>query len=124
MNRRDFIRGALTLIASTCLKLRPERQGQLDEITCLDIANTYRDDDSFRILALGGRTEIAYSDDMGETFYLCDGPPVDANPTCIAACEKERWYVGFSNGELWKTQDAGKSWEDVSYTVTPAVMSW
>jgi hypothetical protein len=66
-------------------------------------------------LCVGDTNEVQFTDDSGLHWDTMVGPAaqnaVDAL-TC-AILDKNRWYIGYEDGELWYTPDAGATWTQI-----------
>lgn len=63
-------------------------------------------------LALGDTNEIQWTRDGGDHWTVITGPAGQAAVNCLcgAVLDAYRWFVGYSDGEVWYTQDGGTTW--------------
>lgn len=78
---------------------------RVNAMTWLDLARV-----GDRIVAVGERGNVIYSDDQGETWRLGETPgKVMLTGVCFAD-RQHGWAVGH-DAVIWKTEDGGKSWQ-------------
>lgn len=75
-------------------------------------------------VAVGAAGSVAYSYDA-ELWYTASTPNVALNLISVVAKSRNNWLVGSANGQIWSTDNAGLTWEQVKYpgstTATAAI---
>lgn len=78
---------------------------RVNEMTWVDLARA-----GDRIVAVGERGNVLYSDDEGKTWHMGETP---GEPMLTAVCfadGRQGWAVGH-DAVVWKTSDGGESWQ-------------
>lgn len=70
--------------------------------------------DGRAVVAVGDNSTIVYSKD-GESFALSPTQPfgVGVNAISVGVRYEDEWWVGFDNGSVYMTYDAGQHWSEV-----------
>lgn len=76
------------------------------------------------IVAVGNSNAIVVSPNRGRSWELVIGPVVGQNINTVEVVSKSIWWIGYANGKVYFTTDAGDSWtlSDVSATATAVQM--
>ena len=63
------------------------------------------------IVAVGEANSIVKTENAGATWVAVMGPPAQdgVNIACILGLDKNRWLLGYVDGELWYTEDGGET---------------
>jgi photosystem II stability/assembly factor-like uncharacterized protein len=76
------------------------------------------------VVAVGDSNAIIKTENSGATWTAVTGPVAQAGINILAflGLDKNRWLLGYANGELWVTEDGGDTWEqDESITKFAAI---
>jgi len=116
MNRRNFIKIVGAALATFLAKWRvaplPERR-ELDAIDAMDYC---ADDGKMSMAGMDGeRSSIWQSDGGAETWSEAGTPEREGRITALYMASPDRWFIGYEDGELWETSDAGETWKRQEY---------
>lgn len=80
--------------------------GATDALNCVTFASDKLG------LALGDTNEIQWTEDGGDHWTVITGPAAQAAANCLCGVvlDAYRWFIGYSDGEVWYTQDGGATW--------------
>ncbi len=75
--------------------------------------------------AVGDNNAILKTEDGGTTWTAVTGPAGKASDECeaLAAVTQYRVFVGYSDGELWYTENAGEDWSQRSIPVSASIIN-
>lgn len=64
------------------------------------------------VLAMGDNNAIVVTENGGSTWVAVTGPTAQAlvNINDFIALDKNRWILGYADGEVWYTEDGGTTW--------------
>lgn len=113
MNRRDVLKG---IVAGALALLVPKTEIELVEPDDFYIIQGVAYN-SCRAAIVNKYGVVMYQDGGFDSGWI-QAPPIphNATSTCIAMTAFCTWYVGFSDGSLWKTIDAGETWFRFRYS--------
>lgn len=63
----------------------------------------------------GATNIIAITTDGGQTWTAVTGPATQAADNIIALEWSGRWWIGYNDGQLWYSEDAGANWSQRTY---------
>ena len=119
----NTVYGVVVGTAGTILVIKDVANG-VDSNYTGDITTNALNDVKFsgdNLLIGGAANTIIYSAD-GETFELVTGPTAQAAVavTAVQPITDQKWLVGYADGKLYGTDDAGVSWTGISVPTTAA----
>lgn len=73
-------------------------------------------------LCVGDQNEMHFTDDSGAHWTAVTGPGAQAAIDALTCTilDENRWYVGYEDGTLWYTPDAGTTWVQLALGIPAA----
>lgn len=75
------------------------------------------------IVAVGDSNAIVVSDNVGDSFYAVTGPNVGVNINAVFCLSNKHWWIGYGDGSIYYTLDAGDNWTQVNIDSTINVVN-
>lgn len=85
--------------------------GDAGDATGQDLRDVVAITDKF-VVAVGDANAIVKTENAGATWTAVTGPVAQAGVriNAILGLDKNRWLLGYADGELWYTEDGGETW--------------
>lgn len=99
-----------------------EQEGGVLAATGWNAIEFYNADDGW---VVGDNNEIARTEDGGATWSAVTGPAGKAADEieALAVVTQQRVFIGYSDGELWYTENAGEDWTQRTIPVSAAIIT-
>lgn len=74
--------------------------------------------DRENLVAVGASNAVVHTTNGGDSWTAVTGPVVGVSLSSVWMKSEVEWLVGTAGGEIWATQNSGRTWTEVAFTAS------